>query len=650
MKRWSWLIPLLLAIVVYAPAPWSELVWDDPVVFERQMVAFDSVGDVFKSPDGISQWSVDYYRPVVVLSYMLDMNLYGYAPASGPQIPAAQTAGVYISAEQTGGASGSAAGFHISNVIYHALTTFFVWLLARRLLVHQPNGTMGALMAAAIFAVHPIHTESVSWIAGRSDVLAAMFLIPGVLLALLWRDTGARWALIACALLYLLALMSKEVAVAALVIVPVALLLIPGPGDMRTEFAGTTTQKNPADDPLPQSAFGFRSHISMWLSAAIMLLGVTGFYLALRYTDGAAYGMPLDVPWVNYVVRLEKSIAYYLVKAFLPWPQSNHAAWESAPGFIATNTAFLIATGLLVLGIYFWRRQRDGSLLFAWVWFGAALAPSVAVAVRNISATPLAERYLYLPSVGLALLLGIACCQPMFGKWRKPAAWATAALVAFYFVVTLQRGMVWTNNLALWSDTTQKVPSHGEPWNQLGIAYLGQRDFVQARDAFERVIELDSTPYGRAAAKHNIAIIYQLQNDLPRAMQYYSAAIDENVDNPDLHYGLGVLYKTEARNIKLGNGQSDRIGASLDKAATQFSLAISLNPYHSLARWGLASVLALQGENYEIAGASQRALIFYRSALAEIDALTSQTPAYRNQADVQNTRAALSASLLRLEK
>jgi hypothetical protein len=199
MKRWYWLIPLLLAVGVYAPAPWGELVWDDPLVFDRQLAAFKSIGDVFFPPENIFQWSNDYYRPVVILSYMLDLRLYGDA---------------YV------------AGLHSSNVLYHVITTFFVWLLACRLLQHLPNSSVGAMLAAAIFAVHPIHTESVSWITGRSDVLATLFLVPSVTLALLWRDTGAKWALALGGVLYMLALLSKEVAVAALIMIPAALLTI----------------------------------------------------------------------------------------------------------------------------------------------------------------------------------------------------------------------------------------------------------------------------------------------------------------------------------------------------------------------------------------------------------------------------------------
>jgi hypothetical protein len=579
------------------------------------MIAFKTIGDAFFPPEGIFQWSNNYYRPVVILSYMLDVDLYGDAQV---------------------------AGLHISNVLYHVATTFFVWLLACRLFRHLPNGSTGAVMAAAIFAVHPIHTESVSWITGRSDVLATLFFVPGISLALLWRDTGAKWALAAAGILYMLALLSKEIAVAALIIVPAALLLTPSLAD------GTADGNHSRVQPPSTFTFQFRANIGMWLATAVMLLGVTGLYLALRHTDGVAYGIQLQAGWLEYVVRLEKSIAYYLVKVLVPWPQSNHVAWESAPGLLATNGAFLIALGLLVLSGLFWRRHRDGLLLLVMIWFGAALAPSIAVAVRQISGTPLAERYLYLPSVSMALLLGIACCQPRLGKWLKPATWAVAVLIVAYSLGTVERGIVWGSNLKLWTDATEKAPNRGELWNLLGVAYREQGDDAKALDAFHKAIDGDNNRTGRSYAKRNVALIYHGQNNLQRAKEYYLAAIEEQPDNPNAQYDLGVMYNMEARSIGEENDRQNQIGAKLDLAATHFAATVRLNPFHIRARWGLASVLAMQGRRLEKKGELRQAVVHYRSALVELDALIAQAPRFESRVQIQEERAIIAAALKRI--
>ena len=166
--RWLWILPLLLTAAVYAPAYWAELVWDDLLIVDQQLPQFVSLADAMKPSLEVAASMGHYYRPVVFLSLMLDRAIFG---------------------------ANSAFGFHLSNVLYHVATTFFVWLLARRLLRHLPYGAVGALVAATVFGVHPIHVESVSWISGRTDVIASMLLITSILLALHWRDKQAWWAL-----------------------------------------------------------------------------------------------------------------------------------------------------------------------------------------------------------------------------------------------------------------------------------------------------------------------------------------------------------------------------------------------------------------------------------------------------------------------
>jgi tetratricopeptide (TPR) repeat protein len=619
MKRWYALIPLLLAIAVYAPAPWGELVWDDQIVLEKQLVAFKTVKDVFFPPEGIFEWAKHYYRPVVVLSYMLDIDLYG---------------------------SKQIAGLHLSNVLYHVITTFFVWLLARRILRHTPNGSAGAVVTAVIFAVHPIHTESVSWITGRSDLLAGMFFVPSVTLALVWRDSGAKWALALGAALYFLALLSKEVAIAALIVVPAAFLLTPYPGDIQMNADGAAMRKG--SGMRTPMASRYRTNIVMWLATAVMYLGVTGLYLALRQTSGVTYGVPLEVSWIEYFARLEKSVAYYLVKVFVPWPQSNYVAWDMTPGSAVANVVFLVAVGLLGLSILLWQRHRDGSLLFAVTWFGVTLAPSLMVAIRWISGTPLAERYLYLPSVAMALMLGAICCQPYLGKWPKLVTGAVAVLVIAYSFTTVERGIVWTSNLNLWTDATEKAPSHGEPWNLLGTAYENLGDFPNALEAYHRAIDEMSSPIGRSFAKRNIAIIYHSQNNLRRAKQYYSGALDETEENPEAHYGLGIIYLTESKSIEKEGAENDRAGTNLDLAAAHLESAIRLNPFHTDARWALASALTRQGQYWERERDLRQAIAHYRSAKAELDRLIAQDPSFQSRMAVQNTRALLAAALKRL--
>src|SRR5215470_16871078 len=199
---WTWGAPLLVgcaALLAYANSARNGFVWDDPIILTRQLVVFRSAGDVLAPPRDIPQFSPDYYRPLTIATYLLDRAVGGGAPFA----------------------------FHLSVVIAHAATSVLVYVLALQLIgssvPRQPvplaaaarrrsSALIGAAVAGALFALHPIHTESVAWAAGRSDVLATGFMVAALLLQARARRSWIASA--AAGLCALAALGSKETAVA----------------------------------------------------------------------------------------------------------------------------------------------------------------------------------------------------------------------------------------------------------------------------------------------------------------------------------------------------------------------------------------------------------------------------------------------------
>jgi tetratricopeptide (TPR) repeat protein len=608
MKRWLWLMPVLLAAVVYAQAPWGELVWDDYFI-AIQLGGLRSLSDIFFPPEGLQGWTYAYYRPVLVLSYFLDAALFGSTAAAGP---------------------------HFTNLLYHLVATFFVWLLAKKLLPVSESAAMAAVLSAAIFAVHPIHTESVYWIAARGDILATLFLLPSIVVALAWFSGGKAWQLTLAGLLYLLALMSKEVAIAGLVIVPATLALA------RRESAGLNGRT------------GFKN----WAILLGLYLSITLLYLLLRSTalpGDDAGGMVLI--FANAFESFIRAGAFYFTKVFLPWPQSNIVVWEMLPGLAASLSFLLVGCAILFLAIRWWRRRSDGIPLLGALWFVTALAPSLVVAISDFSGGaetaaagkyPVAERYLYLPSVGVALLLASLFCVILLTRWRKQVLMAGIAFIVVMSAATIYRGYIWNNNLRLWSDTTTKVTTHGPPWNELGRAYLDQSDDENALQSFLHALTLLNTQPERATISHNIGTIYLHRQNLSAAETYFRSAIELKPSMAEAQYGLGLVYTAQVGQAAADGAGGDSLKSKMNLAVSHFAAAIQIDPGFTVARLLSARILVDYGQMLEREGILQQAVIAYRSARGQIDAVIATIPGAELQPYIERWSVDLNVDLNQL--
>ncbi len=538
MRRAAWaLVPALLALAVYAGAVGGELVWDDEIVQARQMVAFRTLRDVFLPPAGLHQWSLDYYRPVVILSYLLDQALFGRGAAAGP---------------------------HAMVVLFHAWNSVWVAAFARRLLLDRGERArdLGVLAAGALFAVHPVHVESVCWITGRSDTVATMFALPAAWLALAWRDRGGAARLALAVLAYLAACLSKEIGLAVWLALPALVALAPRPADGGGAAPG----------PL-------RANLRAWpLHAGFA--AATAVYFALRTAADVAYGQALAAGPAELARRAAGAAAYYLGGALLPL-RASHFVTAFPPAW-ATALGVALWLALLGLALAAWRRGR-GVPLLAWAWFAVTLAPSLAIAVRSISETPLAERYLYLPSVAPALAAGwLVALRPAARGVRV----ALAALVLVGAVATAARGRIWQDDLRLWTAAVAVAPDHSLPRHHLGMAQQRRGLHAEAVASFQEAVERATGPEKVALARNNEARSLAELGRLGEAEQSLRAALAASPEYDTAHLNLGVLYLRREAVRRARTGARD--AALLDAARESLATAADLDPSLVEAHWFLA--------------------------------------------------------------
>lgn len=352
---------VLLALGVYAISVGNGFVYDDVhmIVNNTRLHSLGNLGSILAG----TWWSGELYRPVMQLSIALDWTI----------------------------SNGSATYFHIINVLLHGLATGFVFVFARGLL-----SRFGALVASFVFAVHPVHVEAVANVVGRAEVLAALFVVAAALVykrdgdLALQHSASRRWSTsFGVLMLLVLAFGSKETALAA----PGILLIVDWVHARRSGMSLVTRVR--AHLVLLLASFALAVE---WMLLRSMVLGeLAGVHAGPRImsyglVDRTTIMAPVVVEWLRLLVFPLHLSADYSPDFLSGVPVTSLKALFGAA----------IVVGLVAVGVR--ARKKMPEITFAFMWLGGTL-----LIVSNVlvpSALLLAERSLYLPSVGFVLLLG----------------------------------------------------------------------------------------------------------------------------------------------------------------------------------------------------------------------------------------------------
>ncbi len=540
------IISAAAAFAVYYNALSNGFIWDDPIVLKNQLSAFQSVTDVFFPPPGIPQFGIHYYRPTIIVTLLIDHKIWGKAPF----------------------------GFHLSVVLFHVINTILVYFLARMILKKYGHPDLGALVASLLFAVHPIHTESVAWMAGRSDVVAATFLFTSLLLYLAytmkprapWSDDRKGFSLlILSCIVFFLAAASKETSLSLVLLLPVIDLSF-SQGKLKSESVRRKEEKlikkekkkkkkkEVLNKEEPQESK--RSIVRDWwgrirLASYFPFIVATILYFILRQKALAGQGQkvlqsrnPLDIP--GYFIN---SYGFYIEKLFLP---INLKAFipEIPGGVLYTLFSAVAFFGLVFIAAWFLIRKKE-LFFFIIAFFLLTILPSISVAVMKISETPLAERYLYMPSFSLSLIAGfIALSIPIavrtLSMRRIIASGALVVLLCAvtvaFSVGTVKRNTVWKDDILFWQDIVRKVPNEGLPHLNLGLVYNESERLDEAEREYWKAINGKYDDEGRSTAYNNLGNVYLARKDYIKAEEYFKTAISIRPSYPTPYYSMALSY------------------------------------------------------------------------------------------------------------
>ena len=511
-------LAVALACAAYVNALDNPFVYDDhdTVVANASLVDLTNVRFILiYSP----------FRPVVNLSYAFDRWLWGYRPP----------------------------GYHLANVALHAMAVLLLYAWLRRLLSDagvERAGATAAFAGAALFAVHPLQSEAVAYVSGRSELMCAVWFLAALLLARSAMLSGRRLAAAGALVCALLAIASKETGlVLPIVVLAYDWLLRPGDESRRR-----------------------RRFWRIVVPACTVMCAAAAYRLLARggVSPGAA------TPLLN---MLTQAIVIWRYVGLLVWPWGQsimHGVHRAATivdplGWAAL--AALAAAGVTAIRI----RVSQPLLAFGIIWFLTVLAPSSSIISLREG---MAEHRVYLASAGI--FLGVAGIMSQWlsqGSARSRSAGrfrmgTLGIILALLFVLTVVRNQVWSDPVALWTEATVHAagmwephyaladtlrekgdctsalpeyravvalrPDHRDAFTNLGICLAQTGQLEDAERAFRRVLEIDpSFPRGYT----NLGALALVAGDTARARDYYREAIAQDPENVLARMQLASLYE-----------------------------------------------------------------------------------------------------------
>lgn len=524
----EWMLALILcAALPYLNTLFNDFVYDDSVqVLANPFIqSFRYLREIFTTTawSFTGQGPTNYYRPMMSLGYLICYQIFGR----------------------------SALGFHLVNVALHVAVVGALFLLTARLF--QSRGL--AFWVSLLFALHPIHTESVAWISGVTDLELTVF----YLLSFYWFVKSARPAgksdrrtQLAMLATFLLAALSKE---QALTLPLLATIYEHG---VRADRGETTwSQKISRYDLLWIGAAAYVV-VRVWLLRAFAPLSqfpdLTHFQAAL-----SAVALLGQYFWkLLFPVHL---CAFYVF----------HKSVRLGDWRVLAGGAACLACCFLFLVL--WRRARE--LAFALVWLLLTLAP--VLNANWVGENVFAERYLYLPSVGfcwLAAWAGLWLWSKINARktWRTAYALGLGSLALLCVVRIVTRNRDWHDNFTFYSRTLAASPDAYLIRVDLGAVYDEQGDADSAEREWREVLR---THPNNAVALADLGILYNRQNLNSLAMEYLQRSVKADPQYADAHVKLGFVY--------LNAGEPA-------KAEVEFRLAIKLAPLNVAGYGGLANV------------------------------------------------------------
>jgi protein O-mannosyl-transferase len=451
---------------------------------------------------------------------------------------------------------GSAGGHHLTNLVLHIVNALLLFLLIWRM----TRAMWPSIFVAAVFAIHPLHVESVAWISERKDVLSGLFFMLTLHAYVTYAAKPRLLPYTLALLLFILGLLSKPM----LVTLPCVLLLLDYWPLQRMSFGSE-----------PEAKRTFHRLVLEKIPFAMM----AGVWSILTFIIQRKVGAVADTAKVGIGLRIENTLtsyAAYLWKTFWPqdlavfYPYPSALPWR----IVALSTALLV----LVSGLCLARRKSSPYLFVGWLWYLGMLVPVIGLLQAGAQAR--ADRYTYLPQIGLCLALGWGMAELTKSWPYRRYVLAATALIALAMLMgrTWDQTKIWRDSESLWTHAVAVTSNNDTAHNNLGIVLSRKGDVDQALLHFEKVREIKPN---RRKLNYNMAVALVQKGKIDDAIANYQRELEIQPEFAEAHNNLGILLAQKGRT---------------DEAIAHLQKALEIEPRYPKLHYNLAHVLLQKGQ------------------------------------------------------
>ncbi len=495
------------------------LAFDDPsYVTDNPLIQHLGLGNIKAF---FTRQFVSTYQPLVMLSYAVEFKLFGM---SGP-------------------------GFHLFSLVVHLVNVALVYLLAQRLLKDR----IAAVVTALLFGIHPLHVESVAWVASQKDVLYACFFLASSLCYLRFVSDNNRKYYLLSMVLFVLSLLSKAQAV----VLPVVFLLF-------DYLQGRKIDGKAIVEKVPflvlSLIFGVVALTMQTKTGAVQDFSYFPFYERAMF---ACYG---------FVCYLLQTLVPIKLSIFYPYPETLDKI----------NSVFVYIAPMVVaaLAVVVIKYRKSRIIMFAALFFCITIA--LVIQLIPVGTAVRADRYSYVSLIGIFLLAGYAFARLYE---RRPAQQKTlTALAGVYFVIigglAFSRTMVFKDSMTVYNNALENYPSF-MIYNNRGVIFFNNKEYKEALADFQ---EVEKIKPAFPNIWYNSGYAYQQMGNMPKALEDYAHALQKDPNNVDILSKVQTIHTTQ-----------NNLPAALDDA----NKIIALKPDMAEAYYSRAELLGRMGKAKE---------------------------------------------------